>query len=1310
MKKIRKQANTTKTNTENFKFLKPRTLTLITLLCLIVVMVSVNVTSAATGDVIYVNGTSGNDSWNGTSWDTAKLSIKNATGTVNTNGTVNIADGTYTGSDNKGITINKNMTITGQSQNGTIIDAGGSGRIFTINSGINVTIQKLTMTNGNATGGGGAIYNNGALTVTGSTFTNNTATNWGGAIVNEGGNLNVSGSTFTNNRAASYQGGAIYSYRGTLNVSGSTFTNNTAGLGGAIQKSGTLNVTNSTFTGNNANDRGGAISNYAGTSGIHFSRFVGNTASSAQDIYGGSGSVDATNNWWGSDSDPSSRVSGDVTVNPWLTSDPGPHLMFVNDNSGNDTNDGSDPYHAKKTIGNATANVAIGGTVYIADGTYAGVGNRNISITKNMTIIGASQNGTIIDGGNTIQIFKINSPITVTIQNLTLRNGNLSGGDGGAIWNVNSNLTVIGVNFTGNNATYGGAIYNYEGNLTVSGSTFTNNTANSGGAICNNGALTMSSSTFAGNNANYYGGAIYNEVGTSDVHYSHIIGNTRLDIYSNVGSIDAAYNWWGSNDDPSSRVSSGVTVGPWLVLTVAADPDSVLVGSNSTITADLQHDSNGVYHDPANGHVPGGIPVTFTAAKGTISPASSTFVNSVATSIFTASAAGIGNVTATVDNQRVPVNITINKIETQLIVPEVSGVYGDTVNLTANLTDGDGNPLKDRTVTFNVDGTEYTAITNVYGITTLPYKITVASGTHIITVTFNGDDYYKPVSSNGTLTVSKASTKTTVIEVKGYPGQNVTLTAYVTAVNGVTVNEGRVKFTVGNATSVYANVTNGTATFNWTIPSGWSVGFYDIIADYQGTGNFTESSGNSTLNVTPTPTSTTIDSVANFAGQNVTLAAHVKDHYGNNVKEGLVKFTVNGVILGPVNVINGMTTLNWTIPVNWSTGFYEILAEYLGTGNYIGSNDTGMVTVTATPTSTTVDDVSGYPGQKVTLTAHVKDHYGNPVKEGQVQFKVGNDDPVIAYVVNGKAIFSWTISDDWDAGIYSIIAEYPGTGDFIASSGNGTLTVGLIPTTVTVDDVSGHPGQKVTLTADVTDTDGKPVNRGEVQFTVNGIHLDPVSVVDGKATFTWTIPDDWSADFYNILAEYSGEGSYLNSSGNGTLNVDPSAGLYLKLTTSNTNPKIGETFIITYKLGNYGPDTAENITITFQMPEGLEFVSISVDSGSYTYDPATRTVTWTLDSVPVGDPYLYLTVKALKSGSYSITPKITSDTYNWNSGEDDTISINVQSGGDGGSGSSGSTVKAAGKTIPMHKTGLPVNYLLLAVLMVLSGLLVPKRK
>ncbi len=58
----------------------------------------------------------------------------------------------------------------------------------------------------------------------------------------------------------------------------------------------------------------------------------------------------------------------------------------------------------KATIKNATGTVTINGTVYIVTGTY---NENNISISKNMNIIGESQDNTIINGKNTNTIFNI---------------------------------------------------------------------------------------------------------------------------------------------------------------------------------------------------------------------------------------------------------------------------------------------------------------------------------------------------------------------------------------------------------------------------------------------------------------------------------------------------------------------------------------------------------------------------------------------------------------------------------------------------------------------------------------------------------------------------------------------------------------------------------------------------------------------------------------------------------------------------------------------------------------------------------------
>ena len=71
---------------------------------------------------VYVSPT-GSDTTGDGSQNNPYQTILNGINAVNSGGTVYLADGTYTGTGNKGITINKDLNIIGQSQTGTIIDA-----------------------------------------------------------------------------------------------------------------------------------------------------------------------------------------------------------------------------------------------------------------------------------------------------------------------------------------------------------------------------------------------------------------------------------------------------------------------------------------------------------------------------------------------------------------------------------------------------------------------------------------------------------------------------------------------------------------------------------------------------------------------------------------------------------------------------------------------------------------------------------------------------------------------------------------------------------------------------------------------------------------------------------------------------------------------------------------------------------------------------------------------------------------------------------------------------------------------------------
>ncbi|MGF7118838.1 hypothetical protein [Methanobacterium oryzae] len=179
---------------------------------------------------------------------------------------------------------------------------------------------------------------------------------------------------------------------------------------------------------------------------------------------------------------------------------------------------------------------------------------------------------------------------------------------------------------------------------------------------------------------------------------------------------------------------------------------------------------------------------------------------------------------------------------------------------------------------------------------------------------------------------------------------------------------------------------------------------------------------------------------------------------------------------------------------------------------------------------------------------------------------------------------------------------------------------------------------------------------------------------------------------------------------NTAVTINAKSSLYLTVTPSKTNPVAGDTVVYTLKVGNNGPDTAENVVMTYVVPEGLEFVIASDDTGNtWTYDENTHTITWNLGSVPKGDPNLWLTLRVAQAGQYLINPTLSTSSY------DPTLNNNVQkfaftaTAAQADGEPTNNTVNAASKTVTMQETGLPLPLIILAILMVLGGLIGTKR-
>lgn len=314
-------------------------------------------------------------------------------------------------------TIQNNSAVSTQA---TFNDGGGA--FFSNEAGFTgtVTISSSTIQGNTAQDGGGGIFIGQLvpLTVSNTQILSNKALG-GGA--QQGGGLAIFGpsgasqsaihnSTISGNQAGS-QGGGIYATAGLLIDQGTVITGNTSSqTGGGLwtaPTNETTTITTATITSNSAPGGGGGIqvdSSVGNTLNMTFSRVVGNTPNGINNI---SGTVTATDVWWGCNGGPNATgcdsVTGTATTSPWLklTGSPNPSTIIVGNSTlvtasmlldsqnnviaaGNLTALAQIPVSWTNpvdcTVSNAQPNIASGAATANCTGTVAGAGQLTATV------------------------------------------------------------------------------------------------------------------------------------------------------------------------------------------------------------------------------------------------------------------------------------------------------------------------------------------------------------------------------------------------------------------------------------------------------------------------------------------------------------------------------------------------------------------------------------------------------------------------------------------------------------------------------------------------------------------------------------------------------------------------------------------------------------------------------------------------------------------------------------------------------------------------------------------------------------------
>ena len=295
-------------------------------------------------------------------------------------------------------------------------------------------------------------------------------------------------------------------------------------------------------------------------------------------------------------------------------------------------------------------------------------------------------------------------------------------------------------------------------------------------------------------------------------------------------------------------------------------------------------------------------------------------------------------------------------------------------------------------------------------------------------------------------------TSITFDDIQALKNTPVTLTATVIDEFKNNLTSGIVRFTDSTG-NIIAEITpvNGVATTTATFTT---TGESTITVTYTPTSTgISTSTSNATLTIEEPQTQLSIEKVTLTAGETVTLTATVTDQAGNNITGGKVVFKVNGKTVKDANgkviyakVVDGVATVEYTVPDNMNGKDLNITVTYSGSGKY-NKATTGITTTVeeTTPTFTT-ESVTGSAGTTIQLKATITDG-DKVINTGKVVFKINsktvkdeNGKVIYAKVVNNQVIVNYTLPADMKAKDYNITATFISS-DYERLEDTKTLTV-----------------------------------------------------------------------------------------------------------------------------------------------------------------------------------------------------------------------------------------------------------------------------
>ena len=804
--------------------------------------------------------------------------------------------------------------------------------------------------------------------------------------------------------------------------------------------------------------------------------------------------------------------------------------IYVNNDTGDDANDGRSQDSSLKSIDKALNVSKNNDTIHLAGGKYSGLKNTAINIDKSINFIGS--NNTIIDGLNTNFIFNITDGISVTFKNIKFVNAfkqtspfNPVNMYGAALEIHNATVLIDNCDFVGNyiayenignKYNYGGAISNF-GDLTIINSYFSNNRVAStsglfghGGTIYNKGKLLINSSTFNNSTASVfsYGGVIYNE---GDLVIDKSLFTNAFSFQESKGSV--IYNNGNCTLLNSIIENNTISRANFYYINGAIYNYGNLMGYGN-----IFRNNSGVYEAPNPEYR--GSPNIFNT--GNLNLTYNVFVdnapfNGIAPDIYLNGGKVISlddNWWSTNENpyskNKINVDLQVNSWFVLNLIPEYTPLnYGEAVNINASWILSSGLTPKSKLPYLNLT---FTSLVNDKLI-----NITRLMSENGVSFNFN-DSYVKGLYE---VTASMGEFDTSVLvdvgKVISYimidVPHNITYTEDLILNLKVTAEDGNVPtgvvsvFANNNVYSV--NLTNGIGILNL---SDLNPDKYNFKIVYEGNENYFKAYNYTNVTINKAKSDLSVI----FPDIKVDQKGIVSITLGPKGVQGQAYLYINGVRKKILYLYNGQTNVSVS---NFAEGEYNVSVEFWGTKYYEAAtaNTTFKVTRYDTSIGLNVGDIKVGENQTIQITVTPSDLRGQAIL---------NINGVNSTIFLEAEVTNVTIAN-LGAGTYDIKVYYPENSKYYSSEASSSFRVLKTFTELSVtitegDDLNG----KIVVKTNYTNC------TGPIGVYIN-YKLCTVNLTNGVATFN--VKFDKGTNYIYIF--YDGDENYEEVTWNTTLGV-----------------------------------------------------------------------------------------------------------------------------------------------------------------------------